>query len=79
MGDEQSQEQPCSVKPQSSPVGGCHINDSVNSINIKEKCQQEKKSLLLVAHIFEGMAETAKAFAKSRARVRYIMELLVIA
>ncbi len=61
MCDKQCQKQFRTVESECGSIGGCHINDRVDAINVEEKCQQEQEDFLLVSHIFQSDAQTIEA------------------
>ena len=54
------QEQPCAVQSERLSVGCRHIDDGVDAIDIKEKCQQENKDMFLFYKLRKSPPQTFK-------------------
>ena len=58
LGQQEGQEQVRAVEAQSRSVGGGHVNDGIDAVDIEEEGQEEEKDLLVPDHFLQGMAQS---------------------
>lgn len=60
---QQCAEQAVAVKAESGSVGGGHVDNGIDSVNIEEKGKQEQKDMFFASDMPDGIPETLKAAA----------------
>lgn len=62
LGQKESQEKPCRVKPQGASVGSRHLDDGIDPVDEEKECQKVQENMLLPPDIQERPVKPEKAF-----------------